>query len=575
MYRPQLAQQPAPACPLASQIGVIYVELSSGPLALPLYNMVPPAGVSARFGFDVIAVAVVLDGAARGEGALFHLAVDSTGISQAIGILGARVVFWGVPADPGHDGDRCSATGLNGFPGASPNLCNGKGHEAGVPPVPFLTMPTRCTAPGEGLRFQAAIDSWLEPGVINPDDSPDLAAPGWQTASFSTHEPAPNEGVQRGTEGCDRVPSEPVMTVGPTVKSAESPSGLHVDLRVPTEGLLSPGGIAQSDLKSTTVTLPAGLTINPSAGEGLGACGPAQYASETAFSEPGAGCPSSAKLGTVEIDTPVLPNPIPGNLYVAQPGNNPFGSLVAIYMVAKDPGTGVIIKAPGKVEAGGQAGVVGLQPGQLRTTFENLPQAPFSDFKFDFREGQRSPLSTPPACGTYTTNASFAPWSDPSALVSSDSSFEVTQGVGGGACPAGGGTGGLPFNPGVLAGTQSNGAGSFSPFYLHLTRSDGEQEISSFSTDLPAGLTGILSGIPFCPEAGIALARTKTGREEEASPSCPAASRLGHSLVGTGVGSALSYTPGRSTWRAPTTATPSAWSASPRPSSARSTWARS
>jgi hypothetical protein len=56
---------------------------------------------------------------------------------------------------------------------------------------------------------------------------------------------------------------------------------------------------------------------------------------------------------------------------------------------------------------------------------------------------------------------------------------------------------------------------------------------------------GILSGIPFCPEADIALARTKTGRQEEASASCPAASQLGRSLVGTGVGAVLAYTPGR------------------------------
>ena len=37
----------------------------------------------------------------------------------------------------------------------------------------------------------------------------------------------------------------------------------------------------------------------------------------------------------------------------------------------------------------------------------------------------------------------------------------------------------------------------------------------------------------------------KTGAQEEADPSCPAASEIGHTLVGAGVGSVLAYTPGK------------------------------
>ena len=92
---------------------------------------------------------------------------------------------------------------------------------------------------------------------------------------------------------------------------------------------------------------------------------------------------------------------------------------------------------------------------------------------------------------------------------------------------------------------MNNNAGSFSEFDLHLTRGDADQGIAGFSTNMPAGLTGDLTGIPFCPEASIALAREKTGVQEEVSPSCPAASAIGHTLVGTGVGVVLAYVPGK------------------------------
>jgi hypothetical protein len=536
-------------CPIASQLGIAYTAFGSNAptFAMPLYNMVPPRGVPARFGFKVLTVPIVLDGAVRGDGAGLHLGVDSRNISQALPVSGARLVFWGVPADPAHDGDRCSGgdTGnfiAGGLTGTSPNLCDGfygpedLPHSAGTPPVPFLTMPTSCTAPGEGLPFSAAIDSWLQPGTQNPDGSPLLTDPAWKTATFFTHEQSPNESVQSGVEYCDGVPSNPQMTLQPTAHSAESASGLNVDLTVPTEGLLSPTGTAQSTLKKVSVTLPQGMTINPSQGEGLGVCTPAEFEAETATSEPGAACPSTSKIGTVQITTPLLEEPI---LYVAQQHNNPFGSLLALYVVAKSPTYGVIVKAAGQVEPDEETG-------QLTTTFDNLPQAPFSDFKLSFREGQRSPLITPPACGHYTATARFTPWSDPATTIVREPGFDVTSGVGGGPCPS---AGAPPFHPGLLAGTTNNAAGHYSPFYVRLSRNDGEQELTHFSIKLPPGVTGKLAGIPLCSDAQIAVAKSRGheggGGEEEANPSCPAASEVGHTLVGAGVGSALAYAPGK------------------------------
>jgi hypothetical protein len=176
---------------------------------------------------------------------------------------------------------------------------------------------------------------------------------------------------------------------------------------------------------------------------------------------------------------------------------------------------------------------------------EKDPQLALDHFNLDFREGPQALLISPPACGTYTTSAQLTSWSEPTTALTDTSSFTITSGVGGGACPSGGGAGGVPFNPVIVAYPINIAAGAASPFYLRLTRTDADQEIASFSAELPPGLTGMLAGIPFCPEADIALARTKTAAREEAEPSCPAASQIGHTLIGTGVGAVLAYLPGK------------------------------
>ena len=523
-----------PDCPVSTQVGVIYLDDGGYWMPMSLYNMTPPAGVAARFGFNFAGVMIVLDGTARGAGGAFHLAVDSHDISQGLPLVGVRVVFWGTPADPRHDRDRCSLGALSELFKAitnksvqEPGLCEGEPgessgpHSSTAPQVPFLTLPTSCTAAGSGLRYDFSADGWTEPGVF--DD-----------ASFTTHEAAPNQAIQRGVENCEAVSSNPEIQIQPTVQSAETPSGLNVQLSVPTDGLLNPTGVAQSQLKKVEVTLPEGVTINPSQADGLGACSPQQYEAETVSSAPGQGCPSTSKIGTVTVATPLLPEPLLGALYVAKQGDNPFDSLLALYFVAKDSQAGIIIKA---------AGEISLDPatGQITATFDNLPQAAFSTFTLSFRGGQRSPLATPPACGIYTAVARFTPYAAPDQVITRTSSFEITQGVDGGPCPSGA----TPFHPSVVAGSLNNVAGGYSPFDLQIERSDGEQEITRFSTVLPPGLSGNLSGIPFCSDAAIEAARSRTGTEELEAPSCPMASEIGHTVVAVGVGTVLAQTPGK------------------------------
>lgn len=512
-------------CPYRSAVGVASVTFDQpgGPgtrtLATPLFNIEPEPGEPARFGFyvPIEGTPVMLSTSVRsGPGEDWGVDLSSTQIPQDSGISSVRVTFWGVPDESAHDDARgwgCLAEARGQEEGHEPCL-----HVEEPSPAAFVTLPRSCTTqPVSSLEA----DSWSAPGVF---------------ASFPASEPL---GMFRS---CSRVSFSPTIATVPTTRSASSPSGLAFDLSFDTTGLTSGAGIAQSDLQGTVVTFPEGLTIDPSAGVGLGACSEAQYAEVTLDSAPGAGCPDDSKLGTVEIETPLLFTTVYGTLYVATPYANPFsepghpgGSLIALYVIARSRANrGILVKLAGKVTADPTTG-------QLTVSFANAPPLPFAHFNFHFKEGAQAPLITPATCGTYTTTAQLTPYSAPESPLTDAASFDVTSGSEGAACP----TGVPPFAPSIHAGTLTNHAGTFSPLYVELSRTDAMQYISSFSTVLPVGLTADLTGVPQCPQSDISAARTKTGTAEEQAPSCPDASLIGHSLVGTGVGSVLDYVPGK------------------------------
>jgi len=510
------------ACPTNTAVGVALVAYDEvgleglvSPKASPIFNLEPAFGEPARFGFTLPVTPILIETALR-EGQYgekepdYGVTASSDNIAQTAAFLSSEITLWGVPGDARHDESRSFGCLETARGVAHPELpCVAP---EGLHPSALLTLPTSCAAP---LQSTAEVDPWDDEGV------------------FST--PLPSIAPLPTLDGCNRLSFSPRVEAEPTTDRASAPTGLNFNIDFDDEGLVSGEGLSQSRLKNTVVTLPEGLTINPSAGVGLAGCTPADYARETISSAPGEGCPNSSKLGSAEVTSPLLTSAIHGSLFIAEPYENPFDSLVALYVVFKNPENGVLIKLAGKV-------VPNPVTGQLTTIFENTPQLPFAHFNFHFREGQQAPLISPPVCGTYTTQARLTPWSEPTQASLEQSTFSITEGYDGGPCPSGGVP---PFKPGIESGTLNNNAGAFSSFYLHLTRTDAEQEISGFSTDLPSGLTGDLSGIPFCPEADIALARVKTGAQEEASPSCPAASQVGHSLVGTGVGAVLAYVPGK------------------------------
>jgi hypothetical protein len=505
----------ASQCPPASQVGTITFDLnipfeSHGVVVgtvqrdtFPLYNMeVTSFGIAAELGFKSAFITQNLSiGVRPGDSGL---TVTTPNIETDGEVHNVSVTVWGVPAAQTHDPER----GRECLPEGGPAVeCFNGGEAANIPLKPFLSNPTSCEPHTASIEAY----SWEHPDNL----------------SNSETEVGP-------IAECERVPFNPSLVTSPTTNTAESPTGLDVSLLVP-QTWSDAFTISSANLKDTVLALPVGFAVNPSAGSGLGVCTEAQLARETSSSLPGAGCPPESKIGTVEVETPVLAEKLSGAIYVAKPFDNPFGSLLGLYIVVKSPARGIIVKLAGKIEPNPVTG-------QLVTTFDNNPQVPFSRFTLKLRQGATSPLVSPPTCGTYTAEGQLTPWSAPLVAQLVDSSFQIEKGIGGGPCPAGGVP---PFKPGLIAGTLNNSAGAYSPMDIHITRNDGEQELTRFSSILPPGLTANLSGIPFCPDANIEAAKHVSGAQEETTPSCPAASEIGHSLVGAGVGTVLAYTPGK------------------------------
>jgi hypothetical protein len=478
-------------CPADTIIGVA-TSIVTNPSAIahvpyaitvPLYSIEPAVGEPARFGFPTPVGPVILDTSVR-TGGDYGVVVSVPDIINALAFIGTQVTFWGVPADPRHDTSRgnCLDTGK------APNW------EVACPvqekQQPLLIMPTSCAGP---WHTSVEGDPWSEIGQFT--------LPKEYTFSNSAGEPV-------AEDGCNRLNFEPSISVAPDGQQASTPTGLTVGVHVAQEASLNPAGLTESTVKDTTVTLPAGVALNPAGADGLSACTTGQVALNSPEEQV---CPESSKVGTVEISTPLLPNPLVGAAYLATQSQNPFGSLVALYLVVYDPVSGVRVKLAGEVKPS-------LETGQLVSTFNETPPLPFEDLKIHFFGGSRAPLGTPALCGSYTTTASIAPWSgNPPAQSSSE--FQITSGPNGTPC-----SDPLPFKPELTTGSLNIQAGAFTPFTMTMSREDGNQNLDAIQLKMPSGLLGTLSSVKLCGEA------------EGNAGTCGPESLIGHTTVSVGLG---------------------------------------
>jgi hypothetical protein len=491
----QLIGEGKPACPEATQIGVLQVLVTGGTgFRSQVFNMVPPAGVPAEFAAYIEGVTTIFDATVRSGG--------DYGITEHINniprknLISSILTLWGVPADPSHDPFRTLNEGGCGQTEPNANECK----PSTLPLKPFLTLPTSCREP---QPFSITANTWQDTNATFGE-------------TLLTHDA---NGIPTGFTGCENLGFGPSLTTEPDTAKADTPAGLTVDLKSPLGGLQEPGQLGTSDIQATTVTLPPGFVINPGQAAGLQACQPGQDGLTSAQEEREGkendgppSCPNASKVGTVRAKSPLIEaaaeKELEGNVYVMQ-SNPPNLKLLMAFSA-----DGVNIKLVLHVH-------LDESTGQVTTTVDGIPELPASDFKLSFSGGPQAALDTPTQCGTYTTTSDFTPWSSPFIADAFPSArFSLTEGPSGGPCPSNP----MPFSPSMVAGSTTDQAGGFTNFSLLLQRGDGQQRIEKLQFKEPAGLAGLISSVPLCDEAN-ANAGT-----------CPAASHIGHAVVTSGPG---------------------------------------
>ena len=486
------AQINALACPEGSQVGE---DEATGTATLnpslpllkttvtekfPVYNMQRLPGQPARFGVELKSATLALvglqshlyleggiswhheaetsesSGVANGD---FHEYFKIGNFPEQPEVVESRLIFWGIPQQ--HQVAPTSA------------------------PAGFIVLSSTCSSkPVTTLH----VDSKEAPGGF-------LAAKNETPVT---------------TTGCGSLAFNPSLSLSPGANASQSdqPDGPAVSLHIP-QTTFSPGTPSSPDLASSEVTLPEGITLNPSAAHGLEGCSDAQIAIGT--NNP-IGCPAGSVIGSVSIDAPGIPNnTLNGTLYLGAPraGQGPeSGQEYRLFLAADAPQYDVGLRLEGQVHAN-------KATGRLTAVFSGTPQVPFEDFKLQFKQGPRAPLANPLACGAATPTANLTPYTGQPPKAASTSGFNVTG------CAAA-----LPFSlvQSIPAPNPAK-AGAYSPFTLGIARKDGQQYPSQISTTLPAGLLGAIPSVPLCAEPLAAQGK------------CPSTSRIGTVTVAAGAGS--------------------------------------
>ncbi len=480
-----------------------------------VYNLEPKPGEPARFGFIIAFSKVIyLETEVAWEND-FHesftikLPEPSVGVSTAI----SRLVNFGQDA-----GNLEGGTGGNGT---------------------YITNPTTCFNPNEAANerlystwFRA--ESWGEPNPTFPVGSTPFEAKLPRTDPLDPTSPRVEQ------EGCVGIPFEPSIEASATTAAVDSPTGGTVTTKLPFDPAKEGDeGLMQSHLRSARVTLPPGMGLNPSGSKDLADCKDSQFKKgiRTFANE----CPAASKVGTAEITSAPLAEPLVGDIYVGeQKSRSPeSGEEFRILVEAKSANEGIVVRLIGNVIANEKTGQLTAvfdeqQSGQFTGALPNgLPQVPFEAVKLSF-DAAKQVLTTPPICGPAITTGQMEPWARPGTSVPVNASFTLSSVPGGGTCPTT--MAERKFAPPYSASSASTKAGAYSPFRVHIGRPDGEQELKIVDVTLPKGLTGKLAGIPYCSEDAIAAAAAAAGKAELAASSCSAASQIGTAATESGTG---------------------------------------
>jgi hypothetical protein len=466
-------------CPAASRVGedeaTGTAEFIAGIKAtvtekFPVYDMERKPGEPARFGVEVSSTALKLIGKQghiylEGGISWHHEPETSESSGVASGDYHQYFKIKDIPTEPEIIESRLIFNGV-------------------VDGRSFLTLPNTCASkPITTLH----VDSYEEPG------------------NFQRYT---NETPVTAT-GCDELAFNPSLSLTAETSQSDQPDGISADLHVP-QLTSEPSKPDSPDLQNAQVTLPEGMSLNPSAANGLQACSSGEFSAGS--------CPSASNVGSFSVNAPgIPPGALSGGVYVGapEPGMGPeSGGEFRIFLVGEAPQYGVGLRQEGRISASATTG-------RLTATFANAPQVPLEDLDLHFSGGPRAPLANPLSCGLAAPTAAITPYGGEPSVAAAASGFTVDANGAGGACPAP-----LPFSLVQSLSPQSPAqAGAYDPATFSLTRSPGQQYLSKIATTLPAGLLGSISSVPLCAEA------------EANAGTCPASSQIGAVTVAAGAGS--------------------------------------
>lgn len=430
------------ACPIESQVGVAEVQFFGGSAGSGIlngvYNMVPSPGYPAEFGLKPAQMGIVKLLPEVRSDSDFGLRVVVPDVVET-DVVFSSLTFWGIPADPAHDAER-----LICFPGGF--FCFG-GYPSPDPPKPFLTNPaTECA--GTQPVTKLSVDSWINPGAFKD--------------YFAASPPI---------TGCETLTFEPSVDISPSTTQPDAPTGLNVDMTFPQED--NEHGQAPPALKKAVVTLPEGMTINPSGAGGLEACKDGELLLK---SKDPMTCPDASKVGSVVATSPVLDEEIKGGVYIrSQNSRDPeSGEMFRLALVLQNKDRGIDIRLPGQVR-------INRTTGRIETIFDNNPELPVSSLNLTFKDGPRAPLATPANCGPKTVQTVLTSWGKQTKTLQSTFNVDCVPHLG-------------TFSLGFQAGTRDPVAGASSPFNLLLQRADGKDVINGLRLAMPEGLLANLNG---------------------------------------------------------------------------------
>ncbi|HVR05477.1 MAG TPA: hypothetical protein VMS02_05505 [Solirubrobacteraceae bacterium] len=480
----QLTKEKKPGeneCPAGSQMGFNVIKIFNGKEAvtlgpLPIYNMAPPTGSPADFAYVFPPTKQVVN---LVGGVSWHEE--------------AKAVKGGVPTGDSHEYYTIS--------GGEVPLIESTTIFLSAPNSTFLTVPTSCTGP-------AATYLEVESGA-------------GQVKNTSFTPVPPLTPVPLETTGCNLVPFAPSLALAPEKTQSDVPTGATVEVKVPQNP--SPEALASAHVRNSVVTLPEGMTLDPSAAHGLEGCTPEQagIGANGVATEKKVECPAGSILGTAVVESPAILPPkgsngegmLTGNIYLGKPAS---GSIAkppyTIYVVAESPEYGLGLRLEGSVEPNPTTG-------QLTTTFKESPQEPLSALKLTFKGGSLAPLANPLTCGAASASGSLTPWSGNPASALTSAAFTVDSNGSGGACASP-----LPFSLTQSTQNQSGVAGALTSYTFSLARNEGQQYLSQVKATLPPGLLGPIPSVTLCGEA------------EANAGTCSAASQIGSAAVLAGSG---------------------------------------